>query len=322
MAGLLALVLFAILAVLAYVLLQLSMDRNATARLLKERLAAVDQAALRASSPELDLLRHELLSEIPALNRLLVRSHVASRVRRLLDQADLSWKPGLFLLSSLALGVLSGLSLLSLSRTLLLPALFFVGGASLPLAYVSFLRARRFHRFEQRFPEAIDLLGRSIRAGHAFSTSLEMIGDEMEEPIAGEFRKLFEEQKFGLPLRDALLNLAERVPLIDVKFFTTAVLLQKETGGNLAELLDKLSYVIRERFKILRQVRVHTAQGRMTLIVLMSLPPLLAALLAMMNPEFIRPLFVDPMGHTLIAVGLTLQIIGCFLIHRIISIKV
>ena len=148
-------------------------------------------------------------------------------------------------------------------------------GAFLPYSYANYKRTKRFEKFEEMFPEAIDTLARAVRAGHAFTTALELIASEIGEPVASEFRKLFEEQKFGMPVRDALINLTERVPLVDVKFFVTAVMLQRETGGNLAEILDNLSYVIRERFKIMRQVRVHTAQGRLTMMLLMGLPPLI-----------------------------------------------
>jgi tight adherence protein B len=184
------------------------------------------------------------------------------------------------------------------------------------------MRTRRFQKFEAKFPEAIDTLARAVRAGHAFTTALEMIANEVSEPVAGEFRQLYEEQKFGLPVRDALLNLADRIPLVDVKFFVTAVMLQRETGGNLAEILDNLSYVIRERFKILRQVRVHTAQGRLTMVLLMALPPTIVVLMLMLNPGFIRPLFTDPLGHALIVGGITLQTMGYFVIRRIIRIQV
>jgi tight adherence protein B len=142
------------------------------------------------------------------------------------------------------------------------------------------------------------------------------------DPVASEFRKLFEEQKFGMPVRDALINLTERVPLVDVKFFVTAVMLQRETGGNLAEILDNLSYVIRERFKIMRQVRVHTAQGRMTMMLLMGLPPIIIVTMQVMNPSFIRPLFEDPIGHILLVVGITLQTVGYFVIRKVIQIQV
>ena len=195
-------------------------------------------------------------------------------------------------------------------------------GFFLPYAYATHLRTKRFDKFEELFPQAIDTLARAVRAGHAFTTALELIANEVAEPISGEFRKLFEEQKFGLPVRDALINLTERVPLVDVKFFITAVMLQRETGGNLAEILDNLSYVIRERFKILRQVRVYTAQGRLTMALLMGLPPLVVALMRIMNPSFVEPLFSDPIGHALLVIGITLQTIGYFVIRRIIQIQV
>jgi tight adherence protein B len=191
-----------------------------------------------------------------------------------------------------------------------------------PYGLVNHRRSKRFEKFEELFPEAIDTLARAVRAGHAFTTALEMIGAEVSEPVAGEFRKLFEEQKFGLPVRDALLNLTERVPLVDVKFFVTAVMLQRETGGNLAEILDNLSYVIRERFKIMRQVRVYTAQGRLTMVLLMGLPPLIVVIMLMMNPGFIHPLFADPIGHTLVVAGITLQTVGYFVIRKVVRIQV
>jgi tight adherence protein B len=172
------------------------------------------------------------------------------------------------------------------------------------------------------FPEAIDTLARGVRAGHAFTTALEMISNEISEPLAGEFRKLYEEQKFGMPVRDALMNLTERVPLVDVKFFVTAVMLQRETGGNLAEILDNLSYVIRERFKIQRQVRVHTAQGRLTMALLMAMPPAVVTVLAVFSPDFVRPLFYDPIGHSLLVASIALQTIGYFVIRKIIKIQV
>ena len=184
------------------------------------------------------------------------------------------------------------------------------------------MRSKRFQKFEEKFPEAIDTLARAVRAGHAFTTALEMIATELAEPVASEFRQLYEEQKFGLPVRDALVNLTERVPLVDVKFFVTAVMLQRETGGNLAEILDNLSHIIRERFKILRQVRVHTAQGRLTMVLLMALPPTIVTFMLILNPGFIQPLFSDPLGHTLVVAGVTLQTLGYFVIRKIIRIQV
>jgi len=308
---------------LAVFLLGFILDqRNARARLLRERLATVDQAAERQPSEELALLRDEMLSQIPALDNLLRRSERISKLRTLLEQAGLKMRAGNVLLLCLLSGVGLGILVMLFSGFPQFVWLGVIVGAILPYSYANYLRAKRFQKFEEIFPEAIDTLARAVRAGHAFTTALELIANEIADPVASEFRKLFEEQKFGLPVRDALLNLTERVPLVDIKFFVTAVMLQRETGGNLAEILDNLSYVIRERFKIMRQVRVHTAQGRLTMMLLMGLPPIIIVTMQIMNPSFIRPLFDDPIGHALLVVGMTLQTIGYFVIRRIIQIHV
>ena len=246
----------------------------------------------------------------------------------MLEQGGLGIRAGnILILCMISAIVVGGLALILTSslagrQSALFVFMGIVFGGILPYSYASYMRGRRFRKFEELFPEAIDTLTRAVRAGHAFTTALELIANELSEPIASEFRKLFEEQKFGLPVRDALLNLTERVPLVDVKFFVTAVMLQRETGGNLAEILDNLSYMIRERFKIMRQVRVYTAQGRLTMMLLMGMPPIIVVVMLTMNPDFIRPLFADPIGHTLIVAGLTLQTIGYFVIRKIIRIQV
>ncbi len=211
---------------------------------------------------------------------------------------------------------------LSGNESLLFTVVGVMLGAIMPYSFASYRRSKRFQKFEELFPEAIDTLARAVRAGHAFTSALELIANEVGEPVSSEFRKLFEEQKFGLPVRDALLNFTERVPLVDVKFFVTAVMLQRETGGNLAEILDNLSYMIRERFKIMRQVRVHTAQGRLTMMLLMGLPPIIVISMQVLNPSFIHPLFADPIGHILVVAGITLQTIGYFVIRKVIQIQV
>jgi len=296
--------------------------RSERARLLRDRLAAVQKAAERAPSEELALLRDEMLSEIPALDSLLRRSERVSNLQILLSQADLDIRAGNMLLLCAASGIVLGVIAFYIGGAIIFGWLGLLLGAFLPYSYASYRRSKRFQKFEELFPEAIDTLARAVRAGHAFTTALELIANEIAEPIASEFRKLFEEQKFGLPVRDALINLTQRVPLVDVKFFVTAVMLQRETGGNLAEILDNLSYVIRERFKIMRQVRVHTAQGRLTMVLLMSLPPVIVLVMLIMSPSFIRPLFTDPLGHTLVVGGIALQTVGYFWIRRVIRIQV
>ncbi|HYL12104.1 MAG TPA: type II secretion system F family protein [Terriglobales bacterium] len=297
-------------------------ERRSRARLLRDRLATVQKAAERQPTEELAILRDELLSEIPALDTLLRKSARVSALQNLLSQADIQIRAGNFLLLCALSGAVLGVVVILWSKMLILGWAGVLLGAFLPYAYATHARSKRFSKFEELFPQAIDTLARAVRAGHAFTTALELIASEVAEPVAGEFRKLFEEQKFGLPVRDALVNLTERIPLVDVKFFITAVMLQRETGGNLAEILDNLSYVIRERFKILRQVRVYTAQGRLTMLLLMGLPPGVVLIMRVMNPNFVEPLFSDPIGHALLVIGITLQTVGYFVIRRIIQIQV
>lgn len=321
-ATLMALVVFVVVALAAFALGMLIDKRNARARVILERLANERKAPERPAEEELALLRDEQLSQIPALDTLLRRSARVSDLQKLLAQAGMAMRAGNFLGLSALAGVAAAVVGYGLSKRVEIGWVALLVGFILPYSYATFRRNKRFEKFEELFPEAIDTLARAVRAGHAFTTALEMITNEVAEPIAGEFRQLYEEQKFGLPVRDALLNLADRIPLVDVKFFVTAVMLQRETGGNLAEILDNLSYVIRERFKILRQVRVHTAQGRLTMVLLMALPPTIVVLMLMLNPNFIRPLFTDPIGHALIVGGITLQTMGYFVIRRIIRIQV
>jgi tight adherence protein B len=322
MPALIAILVFIVVALAVFAVGSLFDQRSAQARLIRDRLATVQKAPEREPDEELALLRDEQLSKIPALDTLLRRSARVSAVRESLLQAGMKFRAGNFLALCVISATVTGIAVLIWSRN---PAIAWAGlviGGFLPYAFVSYRRQKRFERIEELFPEAIDTLARAVRAGHAFTTALEMISNETSEPLAGEFRKLYEEQKFGMPVRDALMNLTERVPLVDVKFFVTAVMLQRETGGNLAEILDNLSYVIRERFKIQRQVRVHTAQGRLTMALLMAMPPAVVAVLAVFSPDFVRPLFYDPIGHSLLVVSIALQTIGYFVIRKIIKIQV
>jgi tight adherence protein B len=319
-------ILFITVSVAAFSFLIVLDQRSARARLIRHRVASAQ--APGASSEAMALLRDEMLSRIPAFDTLLRRSERVSRLQSLLDQAGLSMRAGNVLIYSVVSMLVFGAGGYLLTDTfpfhenLMFTLAAGALGAIVPYSYASRQRNRRFQKFEEEFPEAIDTLARAVRAGHAFTMAVEILCNELAEPVATEFRKLFEEQKYGMPVRDALLNLAERMPLMDVKFFVTAVMLQRETGGNLAEILDNLSYMIRERFKILRQVRVYTAQGRLTMMLLMALPPVIVVTMLFLNPSFIRPLFDDPIGHMLLAAGISLQTIGYFVIRRIIQIQV
>ncbi len=328
MLAIIAILIFVVVALGVFVVASLMDQRSSQARLLRKRLTTVQEAASRQPSEEFALLRDEMLSKIPALDNLLRRSSRISNLQPFLEQADVKIRAGnilvLCLFSALAMAIIGYILAGSLppNQALLFAMVGLVIGGFLPYSYASYRRNKRFQKFEELFPEAIDTLARAVRAGHAFTTALELIANELSEPVASEFRKLFEEQKFGLPVRDALMNLAERMPLVDVKFFVTAVMLQRETGGNLAEILDNLSYVIRERFKIMRQVRVYTAQGRLTMLLLMGLPPVIVVTMLTTSPAFIHPLFADPIGHVLVVAGIVLQTLGYFVIRKIIQIRV
>src|SRR5262249_45088881 len=181
--------------------------------------------------------------------------------------------------------------------------------AGVPFAVAAIMRQRRFNKFEEQFPEAMDLLGRAVRAGHAFTTGFELIGKELPDPLGEEFRIAFQQQNLGLPLRDALQNMATRMPLPDVRIFVSALQIQRESGGNLGEILDMMSYVIRERFKLRRQARIFTAEGRMSSYMLTALPIVALIGMELLQPDYIKPLFTDPSGQRALMVGALLQIV-------------
>jgi tight adherence protein B len=191
-----------------------------------------------------------------------------------------------------------------------------------PFFYLSHRKTKRMKRFEEQFPEALDMLSRAIRAGHAFQTAMGMVADELPDPVGPEFKKTFDQQNYGLPLKDALNELSERLKMLDVRFFVTAVMIQRDTGGNLAEILDNLAHVVRERFKILRQVRVHTAHGRFTGYVLLALPAALAVALQFINPEHMGLLLHERMGQMMLMGAIVMQTLGYFWIRKVIKIEV
>ncbi len=315
-------ILFVVMTIAIFAFVSAFTGGDEKARMLRDRLATLERVAERNPSEEVAVLRDELLSDIPAFNRMLAAWPRATAIQRILTQADIKIRAGKFILICAAAAAITGSLLMLLTNSVIFAILGAAAGVMVPILYVSIKRNKRFAKFEEKFPEAIELLVRATRAGHPFATAVELIANEAPEPIAGEFRKVFEEQKFGMPIRDAMLNLAERMPLVDVKFFVTTVMLQRESGGNLAEILEKLAYVIRERFKIRRQIRVYTAQGRLTMMILMALPPFMVLWLSITSPEFIKPLFYDPLGHLLILAGVIMQTIGYLLIRKIINIKV
>jgi tight adherence protein B len=313
---------FMVIVAVAAMVLYLGKE-NRQQKIVQRRLDAIEKGMRRGSeSLELKLVRDELMSSVPALNRLLLQWSWAAKLRDFVGQAGLDIKPGKLVLLSAVLELAGFMIARELTGNLIIALAGAVFGAASPFLFVAVMRIRRLHAFEKTFPEAIDLLGRAVLAGHSFTTGLEMIGTELSEPLAGEFRAVFDEQNFGLPLKDALLNLAERIPLLDVRFFITALLVQKDTGGNLAEILSNLSHVVRERFKLRGEVRTRTAQGRLTAAILIALPPVMMIVLRFMNPQYEGLLFADPLGPYMLGLAAGLQMIGAALLWKIVNIEV
>jgi tight adherence protein B len=264
------------------------------------------------------VLKHRAEGPMPSIDRRLA----GSRLARLIEQSGVRTTPSAIVVAAAALAGGAAVLVMVVARQPLAPIAGGVIGAMAPFAWLMRRRSVRIKRFEEQFPEALDLLSRAIRAGHAFQTAMGMVAEELPPPVGPEFKKTFDQQNFGLPLRDALNELAERVSILDVRFFVTAVLIQRESGGNLAEILDNLAHVVRERFKIRRQVRVHTAHGRFTGYVLLALPASLAVALSFINPDLMRLLFQERMGQTLLMSAIVLQTIGFFWIRQVIKIEV
>jgi tight adherence protein B len=290
-------------------------------RLMTARVSSV-LAASGASEEELSILKDSTLSGIGPLQRLLLRFRAGGKMKRLLEQADLKMKTGTLALLIAVCAVAGFLGGLGFQIGILLSIVVGVALGFLPILVVIRIRNRRFRRFEALFPDAIDLLARAIRAGHAFNTGIKMIADEMPDPVGKEFQRVFEEQNYGLPMKSALMNLLERVALLDLKLFVVAVLIQRQSGGNLAELLGKISTTIRERFRIWRQLKVHTAQAKLTGIILMCLPPVMGAITLALNYEYMKIIFQDPWGIRLLIAAAVLQFVGLLWIRKIVNIEV
>ncbi len=269
-----------------------------------------------------NIVKRAIEGPLPAIDRFAAKTAGGSSLSRLIEQAGMRVSVSTIFMISIGCALLLGLIVGALVRYIWAPILGAIVGMLLPVLYLRFKRSQRIKKFEEQFPEALDLLSRAIRAGHAFTTGLGMAAEEMKDPCGPEFKKAFDEQNFGLPLKDALTGMMERVPLMDVRFFVTAVMIQRETGGNLSEILDNLAHVVRERFKILRQVRVYTAHGRLTGYVLLALPAALAIALAFINPDHMGTLFKERMGQMMLTGAIVMQIIGYVWIRQVVKIEV
>jgi tight adherence protein B len=291
------------------------------ARKLNRRLDSV--AGLRGQQARTSVLRQRMADDFPVLEKLFARIPRAHALEQFIAQSGLALSVARLGLFSVAAGLLAWAGLAQAwPTTLLLSLLLSIAAGCLPMAYVAYLRSRRLRKLQHQLPEALDLMTRSLRAGHAFSSSLKMAGEELPDPIATELRLVHDEVNYGVSLAQALTHLGERVPLTDVRYFVVAVLIQRESGGNLTEILANLSRLVRERLKLLSRIRVLSSEGRLSAWVLGVMPFALAGLLTIFNPEFISRLWTDPIGIAIVQTMLTLMAIGILILIKIVKIRV
>jgi len=293
--------------------------RGPEAQRIERRLRAMSAGGTSTATA---LLKKRLLSTVPAVDRALLAIPRIHQVDRLLEQSGSSLTVATFLGLSLLAALLATIVCLLLNLPLLVVGLAAAGAGLLPLAHVLGARRGRLVKIEEQLPDALDLMSRALRAGHSFPSALQMVGNEGPEPVSGEFRTTFDEINFGVSVQDALGSLAIRVPSTDVRYFVIAVLIQRETGGNLTELLSKISALIRDRLRIRGTIRVLSAEGRLSAWILTILPFALALVLHVMNPKFLAVLWTDKLGWNLLIGALVLMVIGVFWMWRIVKIRI
>lgn len=320
---------FIVLVVLVFVAVVLLLEsvhvmwrahRGPRATKLKSRLNAL--SATHDTTSQTRLLRQRMLSELPPMERLLQRLPRLRQLDQSILQSGLAWSVSSVLLACIALFA-AGWAVVAtgLHQSTTVAAAAGVALGLVPFLYIRYRRRKRLEKFERQLPDALDLLTRALRAGHAFPAALKMAGEELSEPIAGEFSTVHDEVNFGVSLGQALGHLSERVPLTDLRYFVVAVLIQRESGGNLTEILGNLSQLIRERLKLMGKVRVLSSEGRLSAWILTLMPFFMAGLMNLMNPEFMKPLWTDPIGINIITYTLSLMFFGVLIMRKIIKIR-
>ncbi len=312
---------FFIILITAFAVVAFFTEPSKTDKLIHSRLASLDRKRVSSGTDEPDIVKEVAFSTIPAFDKFLRNSRAAVGLQLLIEQCDLQWTVGRIVFGTLVLICLGAL----LGNWWIAPGLLgWVPGlvlGALPYAFLLQKRKRRLQRFSELLPEAIDLMSRGLRAGQALSATVETIAQESDEPLRSEFRRAADEQSFGLPFREAMVNLSRRVPVADLQFLVTAILVQKETGGNLAQVLDKASHVIRERIRVGGQLRIRTAQGRLTGWILCGLPFAMFIGMNFLHPGYGKELFQDPLGQKLVTYAAVMMAIGIVLIRRIVNVK-
>jgi tight adherence protein B len=299
-----------------------SRDTDQYRKRIDDRLKQLVQERGGASQREMQLLKEELLSTVPVFHRAMIRFEIFNQLQETLRQADLKITVYRFLSYSLIAGLMGGLLTFFFTGSLM--AMFLVAMVLMvvPLLWVLNKRRRRFNSFLEQLPDALELMVRSLQAGHSFSSALQMVATEMPEPIAREFGKTYEEQNLGLNIKSALENMCERVPILDLKLCVTAVLIQREIGGNLSEVLRNISHTIRERFRIQGEIRVKSAQARLSGYIVSALPFFLFFWINIVNPDYMKSMYEHPLGFYILGGGIIAQVIGWLIIRKIVDIEV
>jgi tight adherence protein B len=294
--------------------------RSAEARIIKKRLRTLSAGGSRLD--EIDIVRKRVLSEVPWLNRFLLSISRLYQLDRLVEQANTRLPLGFFILLALFMGVLgfAGGILLKINQFVAFFPAVFLG--SIPFLYLLSLKQKRMAKFQEQLPDALDLIARALKAGHAFQGGLKMVAEEFGDPVGTEFGKTLDEINYGVGVDQAMKNLIHRVDCPDLQFFVVAVIIQRETGGNLAEILEKIAFLIRERFKLYGKVRSLAAEGKLSMYVLLALPPFIAFYFVIVQPKYIGLLFQDPLGIMMFAVAVTMMAAGTMVMKRMVNIRV
>ena len=296
-------------------------EPSKTDKLIHSRLVSLDRKVVSSSSDEEGIVKQITFSTIPAFDRFLRNNRIAIGLQLLIEQSELHWTVGRMVFGTLLMISLGAI----LGNWWIAPGLIgWAPGLALGAAPYLFLlqrRKSRLRRFSEQLPAAIDLMSRGLRAGQALPAAIETVAQEAEDPVRSEFRRATDEQSFGLPFREAMVNLGRRVPVPDLQFLVTAILVQKETGGNLAQILDKTSHVIRERVRVAGEMRIRTAQGRVTGWILVAMPFVMFIGMNFVNPGYGRVLFQNPIGQEFVTVAGVLMVLGIVSIRRIVNVK-
>jgi tight adherence protein B len=289
-------------------------------RLVARRIAGIRVSTYEAGSVEaLELLKVEPVTRFDWLNRLIYKYPIARMVETRILQADSKTTPAMLLVATFGLAIVGFISVSLFFNIIAIQIVVACVLGYIPFGYISFKRSRRIAAFNAGLPDAIDMMGRALRAGHAMTASISIVAEQSAEPVRSEFGEVFKQQNFGLPLRDAFMQMLEHVPSQDLRVVVTGILVQKETGGNLADILDRTAHTIRERLKIQGEIRTHTAQGRMTGWILCMLPVVMLVIINILNPGYSKILMDTPIGQMLSYLGIGLLVAGGLIIRQIIN---